>query len=730
MTAEATDPLAGAAVARWWTHRFGSRCYELLRRTTSGRGFLPEIDGLRCYAIVAVVLHHCGGYALESPHSPWREAFRSLGVSAALGYGSLGVNLFFVISGFVLGLPFARAAADGRPAPAPGHYFRRRIVRIEPPYVINLLALTAALVIWRGERLADLMPHLAASLAYCHGLIYGAFSTINFVAWSLEIEVQFYVLAPLLAAVFLLPSTWQRWAAAASLSGLSVAAADAATAAGSWGHRPQMTLLPFLPFFLGGFLLADWHVRRADAAARTSAGDLVALPCLVGVAACGAMSGRAGTFGLAASFVGLCYSALAGRWHSRIVSWPPLVVIGGMCYTIYLYHASIMAASGPTLCRLLDPLGGGAVAFLLLMLGFFGVTLGVCIPLFLAFEKPFMGRGAGGNGEGPVATPATLPEAYRVMPSIVPFVVPGFERQRRRDDHVLAPEDVDCRRWYEAFADRVAGAVGRTFLPVCRMSDGEFEFLFGPASWNLRRPIIRRAQAAARARVWRWRHARSGFHAETAPGISSGDLSGEEWREWRPIIQADFERIARDGVLAMHLSFGAEPFHEAQFPAVGRWLREQGRPLTCANYVPFYFVYALLRGPRFASLIDGRRVLVAHSASGDRRERIRASLAAHGARTVEWLPISPTRAFADRLDVTTVRERPDICLVGAGIGKTRVMLQLEPLGVPCVDAGFTFEVWADPDRQWDRPYMTPDSAFDPRQVRFLPPGTLDRAGGA
>jgi hypothetical protein len=189
---------------------------------------------------------------------------------------------------------------------------------------------------------------------------------------------------------------------------------------------------------------------------------------------------------------------------------------------------------------------------------------------------------------------------------------------------------------------------------------------------------------------------------------------------------SDLETIARDGVLAMHLSYGREPFHEAYFPALRAWVRQGNLSLNHANYVPFYFVYALLRGPRSAALLGGRRVLVVHSALGEKRAAIQRSLAKLGVSAVHWLTISPTRAFAENLDMHSLAARPDLCLVGAGIGKTRVLRQLESLDVPCIDAGFTFEVWANPDRQWDRPFMTPDASFSPRLARFLPPQAFTR----
>lgn len=703
----------------------GQWLYALLRRRTSSRDFLPAVDGLRWYAITAVLLHHSAGYSMHSSASPYARSFQRLGIEAVTQYGALGVNLFFVISGFVLGLPFARSAMHGTPPASYRSYLLRRAVRIEPPYVINLVVLTAAHWLRRGEQLAEILPHLAASLLYGHGFVYGTFSTINFVAWSLEIEVQFYLLAPLLAVIYRLPARAARVVAVSGIAVASVLLADWMMATGFGHGRARLTVLSFLPFFLGGFLLADFHVRGGHRG-RSTAGDLLALPCLAGVVWFGRQAGCAATCGLAVSLVGLCYSGMTGRWHARILSWPPFVVVGGMCYTIYLYHAYVIAAAGPWLCRSLAPLGGGPCAFLALMTAFAAVIAAVGIPLFLLFEKPFMGVVVGSVSQGPEA----LPPSCRVLPAAVPFVVPGFERQHRPEDYALAPALIDSRAWFARFATRVEDAVGLRYLPVCRLADGEYEFLFGPTSWNPRLPAFRRTMSAARATVWRWRHQRPGFHAETAPGISSGDLTDEECRVLRPIVRNDLEEIARHGVLAMHLSYGREPFHEAYFPAIREWVQQGALTLNDLNYVPFYFVYALLRGPRSAGLLGGRRLLVVHSAEGEKRAAIRRSLLNLGAADVEWLGVSPTRAFADQLDVRSLAARPDLCLVGAGIGKTRVLRQLEPLAVPCIDAGFTFEVWADADRQWDRPFMTPDTAFSTRLVRYVSPSAFAGEEGA
>ena len=314
-----------------------------------------------------------------------------------------------------------------------------------------------------------------------------------------------------------------------------------------------------------------------------------------------------------------------------------------------------------------------------------------------------------------------LPPAYRILPHSIPFRVPGFIKQSRPEDRVLAPHACNCEEWFSAFADRVSNAVGRTFLPVCRMSDGEFFFLFGQQPPSLRLPFRKRVTRGLRQNLSRVRRLFTGFHAATASGVSSGDFTPTEWPQFRAALSQDYLSLLDKGVLAIHLSYGKNPFQEQYFSAIHRWLSDSGQGLTASNYVPFYFVYALLRGPRMSDLVPGRRVLLVHSAVGAKREAIARSLSAFSPRSIEWVRISPNRSFTDTLDLKSIADQPDLCFVGAGIGKSRILVQLEPLQVPCIDAGYAFEAWADPDRQWDRPYMTCDKDMDVTKVRFLSP---------
>src|SRR5258708_32661948 len=155
------------------------------------------MDRLRFVAISMVVLFHLNGDWMAKPtfYEPRPSAPDWLCRAALVG--SHGVELFFVISGFILALPFAAHLLAGEPGVSLRKYYLRRLTRLEPPYFVTVFLLLA-LGGWvhHGARSA-ILPHLAASLGYLHNLIYGGHGTVIGGALSFGIEVQVYLLVPL-----------------------------------------------------------------------------------------------------------------------------------------------------------------------------------------------------------------------------------------------------------------------------------------------------------------------------------------------------------------------------------------------------------------------------------------------------------------------------------------------------------------------------------------------------
>lgn len=379
--------------------------FGLTRITSSGK-FVPEIDGFRFIAIASVfMLHDFGqvlaknGIALDAErHVDFSQFSLSDRILAsAVWTGAFGVQLFFVISGFILALPFAEHHLQGSRKPSLKAYFLRRITRLEPPYIVNMILCAIAVGLSRHWTLNLVLPHLGASLLYIHNQVYGEASTINSRAWSLEIEVQFYILAPLLAYIFTVRKIWLRRAILIIVC-LGFAAVSEFYIKDS--PRYQRSLLNAIQYFLAGFILADIYLVNPAFLKGTQRlrWDLAAMILGVGmIAAIHFGTGREGIWGGLPFYLPLmvlCFyiAGFKGVLFNRLLRFPPIFLIGGMCYTIYLYHAP-----------LLDPLNRATrqlyvhrlplwLNFSVLALLHAIVVLVICIILFKLVERPCMNR--------------------------------------------------------------------------------------------------------------------------------------------------------------------------------------------------------------------------------------------------------------------------------------------------------------------------------------------------
>lgn len=308
-----------------------------------------------------------------------------------------------------------------------------------------------------------------------------------------------------------------------------------------------------------------------------------------------------------------------------------------------------------------------------------------------------------------------LPMRYQVLPEVVPLKIPDFLRSYNEGDVTFAPVQIETEAWFKDFVRRVVDAIGKTYLPVCRMSDGEFIMLLGDQTLHSLYPFPRRI------RHWLSYFKRKLFSRRVTFKVPMRYLSGDySWTEVKQLAQRYEDclvKLAAKGILAIHLSYYNEPFLEHFFPAFKNWLIRQPFKLSTQNYVPFYFVYAIVRGPVKRTLFYNRRVLLVTGADTGKRARIEKSLREEGVSEISWCLISSSRSFYDKIDVSPWIGKVDIAFVGAGVGKPAILLQLEPLQVPVLDIGFVFAIWEDPEAQWERVLCVPDTEYDPRRVR-------------
>lgn len=281
--------------------------------------------------------------------------------------------------------------------------------------------------------------------------------------------------------------------------------------------------------------------------------------------------------------------------------------------------------------------------------------------------------------------------------------VPGFETTYDGSSRTFIPEAAQPEEMFQGFVDRVQASMGKNYLPIARMSDGEYRLLFG---YQRPSPRLRAAgRVFERIRELR-RFLRQPFRvsAATLPNVSSGTYSRNEAEQLRVELTIGAQHVADHGFLALHLTYGARPFQEQYFPALRAWLTSSGIALNKSNYVPFYFVYALLSGPQRHVVLRDARILLIHSARGTKKEQIARRLREEGAAAVEWCNISAARSGLDSPDFGRYAGRVDVVMLGAGIGKFRHFAGCERLNVPVIDAGYMFEVWYEPEQGRRRPY--------------------------
>jgi peptidoglycan/LPS O-acetylase OafA/YrhL len=358
---------------------------RLFGRETSSGGFIPEIDGLRFFAILLVVFYHINMFVAATSPVVARSSPQDSWVARIAGQGYLGVQLFFVISGFILGAPFARRHLSGAPRVSLASYFARRVTRIEPPYIIatTILALHSYLAGTSGS-IRSIVPHFLASITYLHHFIFHE-RPIIYAGWSLEIEVQFYLLAPLLTYIFAVRKTGPRRIA------LVAAILLCSFAQFALQERYHDTLIGQLHFFLVGFILVDLFLNEWRSAEKYPwAWDLAAVGGWA-VLLCGTGGEIVAQVILPWAIFLLAGAAFRGHLWRAIVRNKVLFTIGGMCYTIYLYHSMILL---PTARRTIHHTVGGNysvnVVFQFLVLAA-PILLGSAL-LFVMFEKPFMRR--------------------------------------------------------------------------------------------------------------------------------------------------------------------------------------------------------------------------------------------------------------------------------------------------------------------------------------------------
>ncbi len=378
---------------------------------------LAPLDGLRGIAIALVVWYHIWQIT-------WLRADVHLG-AATLNFnaipetGFVGVDLFFFISGFVLFYPYARARFDGRPVPTLREFVARRATKILPSYYLSLVVFIALGWVHFASP-GDAFAQIAAHALFVHIFWGSTWGGINGVLWSLAVEVQFYVLFPLVVwCAVRRPLPTFAALAAIGLGYRALVHAD-------FDAVHEIDRLPgTIDLFAYGMTCAYVYRAVATRAQKLARRRPLWTAVAVGGLAAGALTIR-GAFDarladgwpmhwdvLGRTELGLSFFALAlgtlfaiPLWY-RVLGNPALTFLGFVSYNLYLYHQqiarSLLEAHLPPwqgASEHGDPAWGIAFSGVATV-----VAIGVAWALTTFFEQPLMRCRARARGLTPTLTP-------------------------------------------------------------------------------------------------------------------------------------------------------------------------------------------------------------------------------------------------------------------------------------------------------------------------------------
>ncbi len=298
------------------------------------RAWFPHLQALRALAVTGPVLMHLW------PHDVTASAL----TQRLTGIGFLGVELFFVISGFLI-TGILLAARDGLGAGSGvgatfGSFYARRALRIFPVYWLLLVALAIAGVSAVRENFWWQFTYLWNVRVTELGM------WPEFVShfWSLAVEEQFYVAWPLL--VLLAPRRALPWAMLATC--IAAPLYRAAMLAADQPFHATVLLPACLDVLgLGGLLAWLWHERpawrarfAAIALAAGALGTLAHLALYLSSSEAWLTAWPLARTSYALLFVALvdrAASGFSGPWR-RLAEWQPVVRLGTISYGVYLLH--------------------------------------------------------------------------------------------------------------------------------------------------------------------------------------------------------------------------------------------------------------------------------------------------------------------------------------------------------------------------------------------------------
>ncbi len=309
------------------------------RKVSEERTYLAAADGIRFFATIHVIFGHIGVYMMAYAAPLHMDQLQFFLICTFANPG-LGLNIFFVLSGFLLVLPFANYHIHKTHRPSLLQYFLRRLIRLELPYILALTISSIALILIVKKYDFDyLLPRYISSLFYANHFFYGGHPEPLPIAWSLETEVQFYILVPLLSYLFKLPKLLRRIVLLTLIIGIPLLV--------HYTHfHYRILFVYYAQYFLAGILVVDFYLEKEIP---KLSGNMVSLLAIASAILVFLIIPHlrvdyfTDTLYYPLPIALFIFIVVRLNALPRIFTNEYLRIVGCMCYSIYLFHYMIIS---------------------------------------------------------------------------------------------------------------------------------------------------------------------------------------------------------------------------------------------------------------------------------------------------------------------------------------------------------------------------------------------------
>lgn len=242
---------------------------------------------------------------------------------------------------------------------------------------------------------------------------------------------------------------------------------------------------------------------------------------------------------------------------------------------------------------------------------------------------------------------------------------------------------IEVDEWFDQFRKRLLDSIGKNYLPVYRMADGEYQFLLG-TKFNSHPPSI-------------LRYLLSFFYRKSLEIIAGSRIktswgetySGKDLLDLRVKYIKDLNNLVKDGILCAYLYDNPKHSHLHYNSYIIEFFDNNAISLNKNNLFPFHFPFFALSNDGWQEFIVDKKILIVTGNLESKKQILEKNLSELGSRRVGFYEISSDSSLKDIVDRDQIEKNGDyeIAFVGAGIGSLNIISQMKWFKGPVIDVG-------------------------------------------